>query len=176
MLWIPPGFYFRGGDFLNTTGNYQLNQWDGSDRILRTDFNADNAKIDAAIKANATAINAESILRNGAISSLTNQLAKKGNCQIWTTTYVGTGEKGAEHPNSITFPAQPVLFFIVGDGGVGYNVRGANTLWVRPGSAVASCGGSWSGNTYSWYNVYPEYQLNREDIPYTVVALIPQEA
>lgn len=34
---------------MQQTSNYQLNQWEGADRILRTDFNADNAKIDAAI-------------------------------------------------------------------------------------------------------------------------------
>lgn len=34
---------------MQQTSNYQLNQWEGTDRILRTDFNADNAKIDAAI-------------------------------------------------------------------------------------------------------------------------------
>ena len=31
------------------TPNYQLNQWSRDDRILMEDFNADNAKIDAAI-------------------------------------------------------------------------------------------------------------------------------
>jgi hypothetical protein len=38
----------RGRYFLKKTQNYQLNQWDATDRILREDFNADNAKIDAA--------------------------------------------------------------------------------------------------------------------------------
>ena len=39
----------RGRYFLKKTQNYQLNQWDATDRILREDFNADNAKIDAAL-------------------------------------------------------------------------------------------------------------------------------
>ncbi|NBI11902.1 hypothetical protein D1641_18210 [Colidextribacter sp. OB.20] len=34
---------------MNTTTNYQLNQWDASDRVQRVDFNADNAKIEAAL-------------------------------------------------------------------------------------------------------------------------------
>lgn len=34
---------------MNTTDNYQLNQWEGTDRILRTDFNADNLKTDDAV-------------------------------------------------------------------------------------------------------------------------------
>ena len=32
------------------TTNYQLNQWSAADQVLRTEFNADNAKIDAALK------------------------------------------------------------------------------------------------------------------------------
>lgn len=35
---------------MKQTENYQLNQWDGADRILRTDFNADNAKVDSALQ------------------------------------------------------------------------------------------------------------------------------
>ena len=34
----------------NQTTNYQLNQWEPIDQVLRTDFNADNAKLDAALK------------------------------------------------------------------------------------------------------------------------------
>ena len=34
---------------MNYTQNYQLNQWDAADRVLREDFNRDNAKIDAAL-------------------------------------------------------------------------------------------------------------------------------
>lgn len=33
----------------NHTTNYQLSQWEPSDQVLRTDFNADNAKIDAVM-------------------------------------------------------------------------------------------------------------------------------
>ena len=34
----------------NHTTNYNLNQWEATDKVLRTDFNEDNAKIDAALK------------------------------------------------------------------------------------------------------------------------------
>ena len=33
----------------NHTPNYQLSQWERDDRVLMDDFNADNAKIDAAL-------------------------------------------------------------------------------------------------------------------------------
>ena len=35
----------------NQTANYRLSQWEAEDAVRRVDFNADNAKIDAAIKA-----------------------------------------------------------------------------------------------------------------------------
>ena len=34
----------------NQTTNYQLNQWEPADAVQRVDFNADNAKVDAALK------------------------------------------------------------------------------------------------------------------------------
>ena len=37
------------------TPNYQLNQWERSDKVQMEDFNADNAKIDAGLKAEANA-------------------------------------------------------------------------------------------------------------------------
>ena len=56
----------------NHTANYDLCQWEATDQVLHTDFNQDNAKLDAAI---------------GFLSEIT---GKCGNCQIYTTTYVGT--------------------------------------------------------------------------------------
>ena len=40
------------------TANYQLNQWEAEDKVLRTEFNEDNQKIDAALKTNADAVTA----------------------------------------------------------------------------------------------------------------------
>ena len=34
---------------MNQTTNYQLNQWEPGDRVTRADFNADNARLDAAL-------------------------------------------------------------------------------------------------------------------------------
>ncbi len=34
---------------MNYTENYQLNQWEPADRVLRTDFNEDNRKIEEAL-------------------------------------------------------------------------------------------------------------------------------
>ena len=40
----------------NHTTNYDLNQWEATDKVLRAEFNEDNAKIDAALKSNADAV------------------------------------------------------------------------------------------------------------------------
>ena len=45
----------RGIFIVDHTTNYQLSQWETTDRILMSDFNTDNNKIDAALKANAEA-------------------------------------------------------------------------------------------------------------------------
>ena len=41
---------------MTKTTNYQLNQWAKSDRIMMTDFNADNQKLDAALAAKCEAV------------------------------------------------------------------------------------------------------------------------
>ncbi len=40
----------------NYTSHYNLCQWEPSDPVLRTDFNADNAKLDAALLSHTRAI------------------------------------------------------------------------------------------------------------------------
>ena len=67
---------------MTKTTNYQLNQWAKSDRVMMDDFNADNAKIDAALKANADAIAAVGYV---------------------TGTYTGTGS----YPRTIDLGFQP---------------------------------------------------------------------
>lgn len=56
---------------MQQTSNYQLNQWEGTDRILRTDFNADNAKIDAAIAAVRNLCPVEKLLETSITSTST---------------------------------------------------------------------------------------------------------
>ena len=58
---------------MQQTTNYQLNQWDPEDRILRTDFNTDNEKIDAALKDQANALSAETNERKAAVTTLSSR-------------------------------------------------------------------------------------------------------
>ena len=77
---------------MQQTSHYQLNQWDAEDRIQRTDFNSDNAKVDAVLAEQAADLSAQAV-----------KLAKCGNCQSYTTSYTGNGSYDASSPNSITF-------------------------------------------------------------------------
>ena len=145
----------------NHTPNYALNQWERDDRILMDDFNADNAKIDAAIKAEVDA-------RAAGDAALRTALNAKGNCQIWVTTYKGTGQYGKDNPSSITFPRMPSVVFVISD----------FTLAFYPGQvqARATTGFltvSWSGTTVSWYSIKGALEQLSSGGPYPVIALFP---
>ena len=92
----------------NQTANYQLNQWEPTDQVLRTDFNADNAKLDTAL-AGLAAKNTE---LEGAVAAA---VAGAGNCQMELFTYTGTGTCGAGNPTRVQFSHLPE-FFLIGGG------------------------------------------------------------
>lgn len=90
----------------NQTSNYQLNQWEPTDQVLRTDFNADNAKLDAAIaelesgKADQSALSALS----STVTSLSLNLTK-----LTFGSYVGND--AASRTISLGFTPKAVLVF-----------------------------------------------------------------
>ncbi len=88
------------------TPNYSLTQWDAADRILRDDFNADNAAVDTALGEHAAAI-----------ASLT---SGKGNCQIEVRTYTGQSDQETG-THRLTFETRPALAYIT---------DGSNILWL----------------------------------------------
>ena len=102
---------------MTKTTNYQLNQWEKTDHIMMDDFNADNQKIDAALKA--------------------------CSCRLYTASYVGTGEDA----RTWTFPAKPALVIItsslcfyvmVRDAALGFN-------FVVHGDGIFTT--TWEGNS-----------------------------
>ena len=152
----------------NHTTNYNLNQWEATDKVLRTEFNADNAKIDAALKANADAIAALS-------TQLTSGLAGKGNCQIYTSSYTGTDTYGQSAPCSLTFPGTPLVVFIGCCGNTGMvlcAVRGQTQTYAQgSGSAINKL--TWGTNSLSWSNhMSASEQMNSRFSTYQVVALL----
>jgi len=105
----------------NFTKNYKLNQWEADDRVLRTDFNADNAKIDAALAAKA---------EESTVTSLQSELdaAKATIPRIVFGTYTGDGAAS----RTISLGFTPKAVFVIRQNGMIYS---ANT--VSGGLALA---------------------------------------
>ena len=134
---------------MQRTQNYNLCQWAAEDRILRSDFNADNQKIDAA-------------------------LAAAGNCHIVTGSYVGTGTWGSEHPNTLTFDFSPKVVIIMGQKAYSNAITliaPAQTAYLSMDSRSVQV--TWNETGVSWYqtNSGADYQLNSENIVYSYVAI-----
>ena len=114
---------------MNQTPNYQLSQWESTDRILMSDFNSDNAKLDEALGTLAQTVTGH-----------TTALAQKGNCQLYYQSYTGNGATS----RTFTFPKQPKLVILRGDG---------YTVMASPGSTTAACyatNGTGARGTASW--------------------------
>ena len=180
----------------NYTSSYKLNQWAASDRVLRTEFNADNAKIDAALstldsgKADASALNSLQTTVNGlktskadksaleALKTTVNQqgtaLTGKGNCKIHTASYTGTGVYGKDNQTSLAFPAVPEIVFITSsDGYQATFIRGATLTHSSNGGTGNPLAVTWTGKSMKWYNHMSHIaQLNMAGTQYFVVALL----
>ena len=151
----------------NQTPNYQLSQWEKSDKVLMEDFNADNAKIDAALKA-------EADTRASAVSALAVQMGRKGDCRVRIHSYVGTGISGSDHPTVINFTGHPDFFIIHGGQGVMFGTYGQEATLFYTDRSLHSMlvPPDWSGNRFSFYvggstNGYP--QLNISGKVYQVI-------
>lgn len=141
---------------MTKTSNYQLNQWAATDQVRRTDFNADNQKIDAALKALSLSA---------------------GNCKIVQGSYVGAGQYGPSNKNVISFSGKPIFVFVHG-------ACCFSALYGTAKAAVLDCESNayyylinltWSGNTLSWYyneNALPHNQLNAAGKTYHYIALL----
>ena len=139
---------------MNQTTNYQLSQWESTDRILMSDFNGDNTKIDAALKA------------------LDDELNTKGNCQIWTTSYVGNGNYGSTQ-SSLTFDKKPLLVLCYRQQHVWPFYRG--NICDRHRNGVSYISSSWDENTLSWFAGDEDRQLNASGTTYIVIALLTND-
>ena len=144
---------------MNKTANFQLTQWEKTDRIMMEDFNRDNAAIDTALKSNADKA-----------AALQTALASCGNCRITISSYTGTGTLGEAHPTSLTFAEPPLLVFILGPES-GFMARG-RAMNAFQSSSNATPTTTWSADqkTVSWYTPYDaKYQLNTKDAVYQVL-------
>lgn len=152
---------------MKQTNNYKLSIWDKEDRILREDFNGDHLKVDEALKA-----------QKDELVALTAAMALKGNCEMETFTYTGTGTYGGSTPTVIAFAKKPDAFFIVGDKALMMGRSGAGApLLVSDDATYSGCfvgtgTAKWNGNTLSLTNsVDARYQMNTKDAVYWVLVL-----
>ena len=140
------------------TTNYQLPQWVKSDRIMMDDFNDANQKLDTALKNH-----------DDTLDTLEATLLTLGNCQVYTTSYVG--DEGTA-PRVLPFPKKPLAVLVFGSDGYGI----VALQGVHETAVLGSNGGfldlSWSGNQLSWVTGgYGSIHLNEKDITYQVVAV-----
>ena len=152
---------------MNRTPNYNLNQWEKSDKVLMEDFNADNAKIDAALAA----------LESGkaeaaSLAALRAVVAGKGSCQVVTGQYTGYGQYGQSNPNSLTFEKPPVLVLVSGTNTL-VMARGGSRGYVLQNGTSERIEVSWSGDSLSWYSARDSvYQMNTAGMVHYYVAFL----
>ena len=146
---------------MTKTTNYQLNQWAKSDRVMMDDFNADNTKIDAALKANADAAAAASAA-----------VALCGNCKIYCTSFVGTGTAAAP---TMTFPHKPLIIFVSGRDAlnlIAWRGQSQSHLLESGGTNVNV---SWADRSVTWANGDINNNLNYTGFTHQVIALLDTE-
>lgn len=143
------------------TANYQLSQWEKTDRIMMEDFNGDNAKVEAALAALAASGSGTA----QALTAATNRL----NSRFYSATYTGSGaEYGSK---TLTLPRQ-ALFLMVSS----YD---KDMLFALPAAGLAqyvnynaaSVGGiliNMSGGTVTWNSP----NCNRANTTYHVFAVL----
>ena len=140
---------------MNHTTNYNLPQWEDTDRVTRTDVNAAMSTIDAAI-------------------------AGVGNCRVAYGTYTGTGTFGNSSPNTLTFDFEPKLVIVQSINSATFTPGSdyiLSILFLMRGVRLYYCGDnssnyiSWSGNSVSWYGGTAVGQLNKNGFNYIYVAI-----
>ena len=157
---------------MTKTTNYQLNQWAKSDRVMMDDFNADNTKIDAALKANADTAAAASAA-----------VALCGNCKIETSTYTGNGKYGSANPVTLTFPKKPSLVIVFGYDALliitDHNSGRTDSIVYSQGANIAfwdSVQVTWTGGKLKFYNTAnATNQANISGKVYQVIAFYAQD-
>ena len=165
----------------NQTENYDLNQWLSTDQVLRTDFNADNAKLDAVLaglaetaagKAEQTSLDAlaASKAEQTAVDALSAQVAALP--RIAAGTYVGTGTSDSSGPCRLDFTdflgRPPQLVVVRPQAGMGDGLVLLQGMTESMDALSGNYGSgsnntvSWSGASVSWYAEFAASQFNNK--------------
>ena len=137
----------------NQTENLKLSQWLATDPVLRSDFNADNQKIDAAMRYMP---------------------------RLVAGSYTGNGKFGEENPRALSFTFTPMLEVITADdatldpGSIFINGQEVSNGVDNHESSVYNLDIhlTWGQQSVSWYSTKDaSYQLNAENRIYRYFAL-----
>ena len=118
---------------VNYTQHLGLSLWAADDPVLRSEFNANNNKLDSYIR----------------------KLP-----QITVGKYIGTGTAGAESPNSLSFGFTPMLLIIVKDTGASIDLgtimingqqQNPGFGYVESSTHCLQLNLTWSEKAVSWY-------------------------
>ena len=138
----------------NHTPNLNLFQWEGNDKVLRADFNADNQKIDAA---------------------LAGLQQSKGNCRIVTGSYIGTGHFNTAGASTMTFDGTPQAVIVYGSA-VLFALRGTDSGQVLSNGSGWVVRVQWTEDGLTWYSQdNAARQMNEADQTYYFIALLAAE-
>ena len=154
------------------TEHYGLSQWEASDKVERTDFNADNAAVDGALHALA-----QSKAETAVLSQLSGLVAQKAD-QTALEALEGRldskadqeGLSGVERRLSAVEGSMPRTAF--GDRSGLLLLRGV-TQGGGLGHIDFYVNVTWSGNQVSWYTSKdnPSTQMNSEGVEYFYFAI-----
>lgn len=169
------------------TTNYGLNQWAAEDRVMRTEFNADNAKLDGAL----TGLGERTQALEAAAAALDTKLEAKASQtaleavraaypRVTVGSYVGTGEVVGRTLDFTDTLGRPPLLVIVRPKQLD-EARGAVLIRGMSHSMPELSGDynsaailplTWSGNALTWGAAkYDTYCLNEEDVTYFYFAI-----
>ena len=170
----------------NQTANYDLNQWLSTDQVQRTDFNADNAKLDAALAGKAEAETVSALqtavaakAEQTAVDALSAQVAALP--RIAAGTYVGTGTSDSSGPCRLDFTDSlgrpPQLVVVRPQAGMGDGLVLLQGMTESMDALSGNYGSgsnntvSWSGASVSWYAEFAASQFNNKGTIYHYFAI-----
>ena len=181
----------------NHTEHFSLNQWLPDDQVKHTDFNADNAKIDAALNdlSDGLAAAREEKADQTALDALAAEVAKKATTaaleavraavpKIAVGTYNGTGTYGESKPCTLdltrTLGREPQLVLVRRQTDSAGRTK---CLTLIRGAAAADCYNAhdtlvdtanlitWTGKRVSWYGESASVQMNESGVLYIYLAI-----
>lgn len=162
----------------NYTTNFELCQWQADDQVKRTDFNEDNAKIDAALNdlSGGLAEKAD----QSALDALAQTVAQKAEQSVVSTLsasalkmafgeYKGNGDYGSAHPITVDFSKRlsnpPQIFIIQTKFGTGKDA----TILFR--GMTRGDDFTWSGMKITWFGDTPGAMYNIKGETYLYCAI-----